>query len=537
MINIIDSEKCTGCGTCFKSCSLDVFRIDTKQDEISPCMGACPAGTDIRAYNALVQQGMLEEALEVLRTFNPFPALTGRVCFHPCEKECSRNSVDGAVNINAIEQFLGDMDLPEKEPTVRHAVKTAVIGSGSAGLSCALFLARMGYQVTVFEALPEPGGMLRYGIPAYRLPNDIIEREIQRLQKMGIQFKCGTRIGKDGDFTIADLRKKGFKAILLAPGASLSRKLNIPGADLPGVLWGVEFLRSVRQGKRECPGREVIVVGGGDVAVDAAISAKRLGAEKVTMVSLESAAELPAFPHNLADAREEGIAFKCGWGPVAVKGEGQVSGLEVRKCLAVNDSSGRFNPIFDDSIHQIIPADSVIFAIGQTSDLAPFLEDVKITPRNIVQTENITFATSAPDIFCAGDAATGPASVIKAIAQGREAAISIDRYLRGAHLLAHRGAERKKVERLPGEGVLLATRNERKNRDARDFEERREGFDLHMVLAEGMRCMTCGAKAYIAYNDDCMTCFTCELRCPSGAINVHPFKEILPRTLEIHMED
>ena len=251
MINVIDQDKCIGCGTCFKSCSLDVFRLDTDQSKVSPCMAACPAGTDIRGYNALVQQGKLEEAAQKLRQANPFPGITGRICFHPCEKECARNAVDGAVNINAVEQFLGDLDLPEEQPAVRHTAKVAVVGSGPAGLSCACFMARMGYPVTVFEAAPRPGGMLRYGIPAYRLPDAVVEAHVARLEALGVSFRCNTRIGKGGDLTLGDLRRRGYKAFLLAPGTSLSRRIAIEGAELPGVLWGVEFLRAVRAAATE----------------------------------------------------------------------------------------------------------------------------------------------------------------------------------------------------------------------------------------------------------------------------------------------
>ena len=257
------------------------------------------------------------------------------------------------------------------------------------------------------------------------------------------------------------------------------------------------------------------------------------------MVSLESEAELPAYPHNIADARDEGIDFQCGWGPVRVEGTDAVSGLAVKACLSVKDASGAFRPSFDEAQTRTIPADAVIFAIGQAADLNPFAEDVAITPRRTIETAVVTFETSRPDVFAAGDAASGPASAIQAIAGGREAAFSMDRYLRGGRILANRAAVRETVDkdRLPGEGVLLSPRNERAVTDAPGFGERRRGLDLHAVLAEGMRCMTCGAKARIAYNDDCMTCFTCELRCPAEAINVHPFKEPLPRTLEIHCED
>lgn len=537
MINYIDLEKCTGCGTCFKSCSLDVFRIDTDQELISPCMGACPAGTDVREYNGLLQQGKIEEALQVLHVNNPFPAITGRICFHPCEKECSRASVDGAVNINAIEQFLGDMDFSELRSPVLHVARVAVIGSGPAGMSAALYLARMGYEVTVYEAQAEPGGMLRYGIPAYRLPNGVVRREVGRLQSLGVKFVCGARIGSSPELSLAGLRKQGFKAFVLAPGASESRKLDIPGANIPGVLWGVEFLRAIREGTPPKIGKNVVVIGGGDVAVDAAISARRLGAEQVAMVALESADELPAFPHNQTDAKKENVVFECGWGPVAIIGKNSVEGLEIRQCISTKDGKGAFNPVFNDSNRKVVSCDTVIFAIGQRSNLDAFKNEVEVSGRNCIVADKLTGATSKPDIFAAGDAATGPSSAIAAIAGGREAAISVDRHLRGAHVHSSRENKRPVTTNLPGRGVLESPRNERVEKQACGFEERLEAFDLHTALAESMRCMTCGAKARIAYNDDCMTCFTCEIRCPSDAINVHPFKEIMPRTLEMHMEE
>ncbi len=539
MINYIEKDKCTGCGTCTKSCSLDVFRLDTKQDTISPCMSACPAGIDIRGYNALIQEGRLEEAYNKLCQSNPFPSITGRICFHPCESECARNFVDEAVNINALEQFLGDLKFPDETPCNKGAMKVAIIGSGPAGLSCAYSMAKMGYVVTVFESAPRPGGMLRYGIPAYRLPDEVIDADIERLKSLGVAFRCNTKIGDNADISIETLRRRGYKAFFLAPGSNLSRKLSLKGIDFPNVLWGVEFLRAIRSDFPMQLSGKVVVVGGGDVAIDTAISAKKLGAETVTIVSLESEVELPAYPHNIVDAQREGILFQCSLGPVAVEGDKEATGLTVKKCTSVKDANNNFSPCFDECQTQTLDADTIIFAIGQMSDLAPFAKDVEITNKNTIDTKEITFATSNKDIFAAGDAVTGPASAIQAIAGGREAANSMNRYLRGSEILANRAEKREVVakDKLPKEGVLLAARNNRKIVDSPDFSEHQQGFDLHCALAEGMRCMTCGAKAYIAYNDDCMTCFTCELRCPSEAINVHPFKEILPRTLEINCED
>lgn len=540
MIDRIDTEKCTGCGTCQKTCALDVFRIEPDQASLSPCMAACPAGVDIRGYNWLMQMGRVDEAAAKLRERNPFPALTGRVCPRFCETECGRAKVDAAVNINALEQYLGDITLSDapEQPSVLHVAKIAVAGSGPAGLSCAWFMAVRGYPVTVFEALPEPGGMLRYGIPAYRLPEAVVEAQVAQLKALGVRFACNTRIGAGGDLSLADLEKRGFKAVCLAPGATRSRRAHIPGEALPGVLHGVEFLRRIRSGGQNDlnapggqPGR-VVVVGGGDVAMDVALSAQRLGARSVEIVCLESEAAMPAFPHNVEDARAAGIALHSGWGPVEVRGTERAQGLVARRCLSVLDENGRFAPTFADAERREFPADTVIFAIGQACDTAPFKSVAQLDAHGRITVDPVTFGASTWNVFAAGDAVSGPSSVIKAIAGGREAALSMHRLLSGGHQHSGRAEQRKLAERLPGEGIPPMPRQERERLPAKGFAENRLGLDHIQASDEAQRCMTCGAKARIAYRDDCMTCFFCEMRCPSEAIEVHPFKERLPYCME-----
>ena len=533
VINTIDTEKCTGCGTCFKTCGLDVFRIDTDQPVLSPCMATCPAGTDIRGYNGLIQMGRIDEAAERLRERNPFPAVTGRVCPHLCEGECSRSKVDGAVNINALEQYLGDRTLhvvPEK-PAVRHVHRIAVVGSGPAGLSCAWYLARAGYPVRVFEAMPAPGGMLRYGIPAYRLPEDVLDAQIEQLRALGVEFQYGTRVGNGCDCSVEDLYALGYKAVFLAPGATKSRKPGVPGEDLPGVLYGVEFLSAVRRNRQGRLSGRAVVIGGGAVAMDAAITAHKLGASQVDLYCLESREEMPAFQHDIDDAVNAGVILHPGWGPQAVEGNGRVESIVLHRCLSVFNAEGRFAPVFDDAETLNLEAATVIFAIGQSSDLAPF-EGVVDMQRGRITADPETFGTSYWNIFAAGDAVTGPSTVIAAITGGREAAISIDRLMTGGHLHSDRKEKRPLAEQLPGEGVMLSPRVERKEIASEGFEEKRLGFDDVDALHESLRCLTCGAKARVNYRDDCMTCFFCELRCPSHAIDVHPFKERLPFTLE-----
>ena len=536
MINTIDPAACTGCGTCTKTCPLDVFRLDTRQKEISPCMAACPAGVGIRHNNYLIQQGRVDEAVENFKRANPFPAITGRVCFHPCESRCARAKVDAAVNINGLEQYLGDVSNGwEDSPFVlRHLEKVAVVGSGPAGLSCAYYLASRGYRVTVFEAMPEAGGMLRYGIPAYRLPDEVVLAQVKRLEKMGVQFFYNTRIGAHADISMAELKKRGFKAVLLAPGTTASRKIDIEGVHLPGVHWGLEFLRSIRAGEARPLKGCVVVIGGGDVAVDAAISARHLGAEEVHMVCLEDAQHMPAYPHNQADAREEGIQIHCGFGPSRILGVEDVTGMEFIRCRSVTDAEGHFAPSFDESDTLKLEADAIIFAIGQMTELEGFTSTVPVE-RGRFKADPVTFATPVWGVFAAGDAVTGPASVVQAIAGGREAAESIDRMLIGADMAARRGVKASEVseDRLPGKNIPQLPRNERRRQISdMPFGERKEGLELEAVFSESLRCMTCGSKSVVTYTDDCMTCFNCELHCPSDAIYVHPFKERFARTLD-----
>lgn len=538
VISHIDPSRCTGCGLCFKTCSLDVFRLDTQQPTRSPCMAACPAGTDIRAYNHLLQQGRHLEALAVLKRAMPFPAITGRVCFHPCESECTRTRMDAGVNINGLEQWLGDLDLtldPEAA-AVRRSGAVAVVGSGPAGLSAAWFLALEGYPVTVFEALPEPGGMLRYGIPAYRLPDAVMAAQARLLEKIGVRFRCNTRIGDGADLNLDDLAGQGFRAVLLAPGLSLGKRLPLEGSDRPGVLTGVEFLRALRDAGAPSPavaGQRVVVIGGGNVAIDAAISARRLGAAQVDLYCLEDEARMPAFAHNIADARAEGVGLHPGCGPqrILADDEGRVTGVAFAPCLRLLDDTGAWNPLFDAERPLTARAESVILAIGQTGDFTPFRRHVELRGAGRILADPDSLVTARPTVFAAGDAVSGPASVIEAITGGRRAARAIMRLLQGRAQPAAPEAELPVATDMPVDRLPSLPRQERSVGGASGFDETRQGFDPVQAQAESMRCLTCGSKARIAYDDDCMTCFHCELRCPAEAIDVHPFKERLPYTL------
>ncbi len=499
-------------------------------------MAACPAGTDIRAYNHLLQQNRLKEALAVLKRGTPFPALTGRVCFHPCESQCTRANMDASVNINALEQFLGDLDLQTlPEPAaVRHISPAAVVGAGPAGLAAAWHLALDGWPVTVFETLPKAGGMLRYGIPSYRLPDAIIDAQIRQLETLGVEFRYGVRIGEDADLNMTDLKDLGFRAVLLAPGLSAGKRLPLQGMELEGVHTGVEFLRALRMGDTPVTGRRVCVIGGGNVAIDAAISARLLGAESVFMCCLEDREHMPAFEHNIKDALERGIGLHPALGPVRIEGaEGRVSAVEFKTCTTLFDDQGKFSPRFDENRRECFEADCVIFAVGQSGDFTNIASGVEMSGPRITVSGN-SMRTSRTGVFAAGDAVTGPASVIQAIVGGRNAARAMSRALNGLLVedSAPDSAKPPVADTMPVDKLPRLPRNERIAKSGgAPFDEALTGFNQLDAQAEAMRCLTCGSKATIAYGDDCMTCFSCELHCPADAIDVHPFKERLPYTL------
>lgn len=539
MIRSIDAQKCTGCGTCMKTCPLDVFRIDASAELRSPCMLACPAHADIRGYQSRLQMGDIAGAAGILSRTLPFPAITGRVCPHPCEEQCRRGAIgQEAVSINALEQWIGDYMLAAdmEIPVQRHIDKVAVVGSGPAGIACAWFLLQMGYPVTIFEEKSRAGGMLRYGIPAYRLPDTILDAVIGQLRKAGARFFFETSVGEGGDITLDDLKERQYRAVFLGLGASGARKPGIPGEDLPQVHSGLEFLSSCRMGghPEEMP-RRVLVIGGGDVAMDAAITARRLGAEDVTVACLEPLESMPAHRHNRDEALQAGIAILPSWGPAEIVAENNGAlAIQLRKCVSLLDAEGRFCPVYSSG-EQCVTADMVILAVGQTPSTACF-RNALLTRNARLVVDSVTMQTSAPAVFAAGDAVTGPASVVSAMAGGREAAISIDRLLKGADLIGMRDKDPGIVppDRLPPENIPPLPRQVRSDVDlAGDpFAECRRGLTFEQAMTESTRCLTCGATARITFDDDCMTCFSCEVKCPSDAICVHPFKERIPRMVK-----
>jgi NADPH-dependent glutamate synthase beta subunit-like oxidoreductase len=560
-IELVDRELCNGCGLCVVTCPLDVIRLDTEVadlEEQPDCRRACPAGVDMRTYLYLLKNGQIDEAMEVLREYLPLPAVTGRVCPHPCESECARKEVDEAVNINALERFVADRWLKEKARPAHqiYAAKVAVVGSGPAGLSCAYFLARMGYAVTVFEAQPTLGGMLRLGIPAYRLPRDVLDAQLDYIRDLGVEFKAGLTLGKDVNL---EKLEKEYGAVFLAVGNGLSRRVDIDGADLHGVQWGLEFLAAVnvdapgaagvggaggtarakagtgatKPATRAKVGERVVVVGGGNVAIDVALTALRTGAKTVEMVCLEKVAEMPAFKEEVEQALEEGVTIHDGWGPKAVLGMGgKVTGLEVVCCTSVYDNGRQFCPAYEEAKTTTLQADTVIMAIGQATDLDLLPKGLAVTSGGAVQVDAITLQTSLPGVFAGGDVVSGPASVVQAIAAGKKAAVSIDRYLRREDLKQGRYLLPKRVKKSPKDGMELLARHANPALTAKqrggNFKEIKQGFDEDAADREAERCMTCGSRAVISYVDECMLCLHCEHYCPQKAIYVSPEKRVAP---------
>jgi NADPH-dependent glutamate synthase beta subunit-like oxidoreductase len=446
---------CAVCGRCEDACPngikiLDITRTlraigpEDRFPRQAPCVQACPAGIDVPGYLRLIAQGKPEEAYRLIVDKAPLPGVLGRVCPHPCETACKRGEINAPIAICSAKRFAadraGDLERWIAAAPPDSGRRVAVVGAGPAGLTAAFYLRKKGHAVTVFEARSKPGGMLRYGIPRYRLPEDVLEKEINQLLATGIELRTDHKLG--ADFGVAQLREKGFEAIFLAVGAQLSRRIELEGSALEGVLWGVEFLSQVAEGRPPAVREEVAVIGGGNVAVDVALTALRLGAKKVTLACLEKREEMPANPWEIEQAQAEGVEMLYAWGPSRVLGaDGKVAGLELVRCTSVFDENGNFCPYFDET-KITIDADQVFLAVGQASETAfcrdfCFLEDQGDLPvqKGLIAIDPETQQTKMRGVFAGGDAANGPATVIQAIAAGRRAAAAIDRFLGGDGLI------------------------------------------------------------------------------------------------------
>ena len=446
---------CAACGRCEDACPngikiLDITRTlraigPEKQIPAKPqCTEACPAGIDVPGYLRFIAEDKPNEACKLIIEKAPFPGILGRVCTHPCETACKRGEVGDSISICAAKRYAADRagDFAEwmstAAPDSGHRV--AIIGAGPAGLTAAFYLRKKGHEVTVFEAREKPGGMLRYGIPAYRLPVDTLDKEIGAVLSPGIDLRTGQKLGVD--YEIEQLRQEGFEAVFVAVGAQLSKRIELEGSDLDDVHWGVEFLADVSEDKAIAVKDRVVVIGGGNVAVDVALTAQRLGAKAVTLACLESREEMPANPWEIEQARQEGVEMLYSWGPEKISvNDGKVAGIELVRCTSVFDDEGNFCPYFDDT-KKSIAADQVILAIGQASETAfcedfCFLDEEGSLPveSGLIVINKDTHQTEMKGVFAGGDAANGPATVIEAIAAGRRAAISIDKYLGGDGLL------------------------------------------------------------------------------------------------------
>ncbi|MDY6893581.1 MAG: NAD(P)-binding protein [Chloroflexota bacterium] len=544
----IDMAKCSSCGDCIEVCPVALpsdfegFLSDRKavykrypqaipsataisKAGTAPCKVACPTHISVQGYVALIAEGKYKEALDLIRDENPFPAVIGRVCTHPCESNCTRGKVDEPISICQLKRFVADtvkaggQDSPPASMESKNK-KVAVVGSGPGGLSCAYYLALWGYQPTVFEALPVAGGMMAVGIPSYRLPKDVLNAEIDFIKAAGVEIKTNTPIGTS--LTLKDLADQGYEATFLAVGAHRNNPLEIEGEDLEGMVSGVGFLRDVSLGKSVKVGDRVAVIGGGNVAIDAARTALRLGAKDVSIVYRRSRQEMPAAEEEIEDAEEEGIAIRYLAAPTRVIGkDGKVNALECIKMeLTEPDESGRRRPVPVKGSEFKLDVDMVIPAIGQSPDLS-FLgaeSKVEVGRGSTIKTDGITLETGMAGVFAGGDAVLGPATVVEAIAAGKEAAISIDRYLRGENLTVGREKEfapvdvsTEGIEKQPRKKTPKIAPEERKN----DFREVALNYSEEMAKAEAERCLSCGL---------CSECYQCVITCPAKAVD-HSMRE------------
>ena len=520
----VDKDKCVFCGKCTDVCILDNLRMN-----LAPCRQACPLGVNCHGYVQLIARGMEEKAKKEMMNTMPFPKILSRICSHPCETKCHRKVIEGhGVAIRSLKRYLvecGD-SMPDTLPEMDKSSgkKVAVVGSGPAGLSAAHDLLVRGHEVVVFDSESEPGGMLRWAIPEFRLPADVLKDDLKKLYKMGAQFRCGIKVGED--ITVEKL-KDDFDAIVLAAGCGGHARLDIEGENLGGVYYGLPLLKDVRSGKSiELTGNGV-VIGGGNVAVDAAQTALRLGAKLVSVVALENENELPAFEDEIDIAKNEGIFFDCSWGPEKFNGkEDKVCEVELKKCLNVFDKNGKFCPKFSPGKTKTLSADFVIIAIGQSADIS-CIADGCLVEDGKISVDKLTHQTSEEKIFVAGDFASGPSSVVDAMSGGRESAESVDRFLKGEHLgygRSYKGPVETEFD-ISTDNSSDAERlvpSYKEFMGKGDFEEIEQCMSREEAMTEASRCYSCGS-IFGRYRT-CWFCLPCEVECPEEALWVEiPF--------------
>lgn len=514
------------------------IRVPRKDFVIPPCANACPAGIDVPRYIRAVRDGRYDDAVAIVRERIPFPTVCADACFAPCEDECAYRQIGDPIAIRALKRAAvdngGDAWTRNKKNAPRTGKKVAVVGAGPAGLTAAYYLNTVGHQVTVFDAFPKAGGMMRYGIPRYRLPEARLDADVDAILKQGVEFKGSTEVGKD--VSLADL-EKDFDAVFITSGANSGARIPLEGSDKAGFLWGWEFLRDVAQGQTFNLGRDVVVIGGGNVALDVALTAHRLGAKTVNLFCLESREEMPAHPWEIALAEEEGVVIHNSWAPKKVLGADKVEGLGLMRCTSVFDKACNFNPTYDAEITHRIAADTIIAAIGQ----APILDFVKgvggvQVSRNRIVAGEADLATGEAGVFAGGDVVTGPASIIGAIAQGRKAAVAVDRYLGGLGDISEVLATPEEEVLLHGQMIEIQPRQEMAHLKTW---ERMNGFDQvelglthHQIAGEAARCLQCDARKFevIVKTDNCKECGYCVEVCgmgvfgPAAAFNAKGYK-------------
>jgi NADPH-dependent glutamate synthase beta subunit-like oxidoreductase len=535
-VSKIDLDKCIGCGTCVESCPMDVFRLDTVVEyrlDVSPCSAACPLGLRQREYHDLLKMGMVDGAAAIMAECHPMPAITGRLCPHPCEVECSRGRVDKAVNINALEQYLGDHLLRMAAGAAAGVApgndgRVAVVGSGPAGLSAAYFLAREGFAVTVFEKDAKPGGLLRSAVPAFRLPDDVLDAQIAEYRAMGVEFRTGVQVGRD--VTLEALRAEGYGAVIAATGAARPMELSAAGSDAAGVVSAVGFLAAAKQGRLSCEGAKVAVIGGGSVALDAARTAVRQGAREVVVVCLERLEcglkdSMLALTEEIDQAQAEGVQIlpSRGVDSFVVEG-GRVSGIRCVECFSVRDEDGLFAPVYGNCVlPQEVAADTVVVAVGQVPDVGLVPAGFATDARGRISADRET-STVGPGLFAAGDAVGGASTVVEALAAGKKAAEAAARYLRDEGVEAADLGERATAAPPPEDKLEALERMERSVRASgerrMDMLEVTLGLSAGEAQREAERCLTCGSRSTIAYLDDCQVCKLCQKYCPTDAIDV-----------------